>query len=196
MQLNQKYIQLFSDSLIPLLGFFYWDWSVYFIILFYFIDLLVSEIIMHLKSKSIQQNSDKTPLSKNWLFNGSLSLLIIVGILFLTHVGIYYHQTSIDFTTEIYNFWSYKELGIEQGYVLVPLVAVAAYMRYKMEFLVPKKFITSTHQSIWKPHLRINTLLLAGVVLGLTLLYFFVIPEFIILLAIVGLSSLVKYFLT
>ena len=48
-----KYVQLFTEALIPLLGFFMWDWGLYFILLFYFIDITTDEVFSHLKSKKI-----------------------------------------------------------------------------------------------------------------------------------------------
>lgn len=194
MQKKQQYIQLLSDSIIPLLGFFYWEWSIYFIVLFYFIDLLIGEIIMHLKSSSIQQKSSQKVDLKKWLLYGSMSFLLMVSVISLTHIGIRFHEKDIQFTKEIWSFWTYKELGIQQGYILIPLIGFAAYMRYKMEFLVPKKYLLVNHTSIWKPHLKTIVLLLTGVVLGSSLLYFVDIPDEVILLTIVVLTSAVKYF--
>jgi len=53
MRVNTKLIQLAGDALIPILGFFFWDWGLYFIVIFYLLDYIVSEILTHLKAKRI-----------------------------------------------------------------------------------------------------------------------------------------------
>ena len=55
MRINPKYIQLVGDAIIPILGFFFWDWNLYFILLFYFLDMLTKEVLLHLKSNKINQ---------------------------------------------------------------------------------------------------------------------------------------------
>ena len=55
MKLNPKIIQVAADAAIPLMGFFLWDWSLYFILLFYLLDLLASEIIAHLSARKIRE---------------------------------------------------------------------------------------------------------------------------------------------
>ena len=51
MKTNQAYIQLIGDAVIPLAGALFFDWSLYFILIFYCIDLFVAEVILHVKSK-------------------------------------------------------------------------------------------------------------------------------------------------
>ena len=55
MRVNQKYVQSFGDALIPILGYFFWNWNLYFIVLFYLLDLIASEVFMYFKSKKILQ---------------------------------------------------------------------------------------------------------------------------------------------
>ena len=49
-----KLIQTLGELLIPLLGYFFWNWSFYFIALFYFLDLLASTCILPLKINKIE----------------------------------------------------------------------------------------------------------------------------------------------
>ena len=53
MRIQPKYIQILGDAVIPLLGFFVWNWNIYFILLFYLLDLLVKEVVIHFKSNRI-----------------------------------------------------------------------------------------------------------------------------------------------
>ena len=120
MRINVKLIQLFGDALIPLLGFFWWGWSLYFIILFYLIDYLSNEIFRHIKSRKIV-TYQKVKNSK-WLYKGLISATLLLGSYVLIHFAMRTIHPDINFTKEIVKFWTYKDLGIEQGYILLPLI--------------------------------------------------------------------------
>jgi hypothetical protein len=94
MKLNRKHGLLLSEALIPVLGFFLWDWGLYFILLFYFFDVLAQEIIMHLKSKKIIVAQEFSNPS-SWIKLGALSALVVFGIISLIHVSMFYIDPAI-----------------------------------------------------------------------------------------------------
>ena len=100
---------------------------------------------------------------------------------------------SIDFWNEIINFWNYEEMGIKQGYILVPLVLFVAFQQYKMTFLMQAKFRTTSVQEIWKKHLHAIYILIGftGLVLGISL--FVTLPEVVYVLGIVLFTTLYKW---
>lgn len=188
MRVNQKYFQLFADALIPLLGFFWWNWGLYFIVLFYLIDYLSGEFFMHLKSnKRVQfQKSERT----QWFKKGIISFVLLVCSFFLIHLALKTILSDINFFEEIKAFWNYKDMGIEQGYVLLPLIAIVGYQRYKMEFVLPKLFQTNTLDQLWKPHLLSQLILIGFSALIIGISGFIVFQEIVYVLGIVILSSL------
>lgn len=167
MKINPKYIQLIGDAAIPLAGYFFWDWSLYFIILFYFIDVIASEVITHLKSKKIQDYQGGY-LKKKWINHGLLSGALFLLMLIAVHVALWLIEPGINFKSEVISFWTYTEMGIQQGYILVPLLAFASYQQYKMTFLMTAKFRTESIATIWK-HQMIGYFLaiIAAFVLGI-----------------------------
>ncbi len=190
MRVDPKYVQLASDALIPICGFFLWDWSLYFILLFYFIDMLTDEVILHLKSKKIvlsQQLSKST-----WMKYGIVSLILLLAALLIIHFSMLFIVEDINFWKEAINFWNYEELGIKQGVILIPLVFFVGFMQFRMEFLIPSRFKTAQLSDIWKKHITalISIITLAAVCLALE--QFFSIPELVYVLMIVALSSIYK----
>lgn len=185
MKINPFYIQLIGDAAIPLLGFFLWDWSLYFILLFYFIDLLMNEVFMHVKSSKIVACQGKAQ-KPSWISLGGMSLLTLLASITAIHGAMAYIDSGINFQEELISFWSYTEMGIQQGYILVPLIAFAGYQQYKMTFLMRAKYRTAQVKNIWKQHLRALILLLgsAGLALGLSL--FLILPELVYVLLIVA----------
>ena len=90
MRIKPKYIQLVSEALIPLLGFFLWEWSLYFILLFYFIDLFIDEVIMHVKSKKIESFHFNKLYKKQWVLFGILSSVLLFTVVALIQIALFY----------------------------------------------------------------------------------------------------------
>ena len=191
MKIKQAYIRLIGDAVIPLAGALFFDWSLYFILIFYCLDLVANEIILHLKSK---KTVEFRGIKKNrWLKRGLSSGVLFLAALLMIHLGVYFIQAGIDFKAELFAFMSYEELGIAQGYILVPIIAFSAYQMYKMDFLMPARFRTTSIDEIWRPHL-ISLLIIigfSGISIGVS--QFFVFPELVYTLCIVAISSAYQY---
>ena len=200
MRLNPKYIQLIGDAFIPVLGFFFWDWNLYFILLFYFLDMLTKEVLLHLKSKKIvnfqreQGFEDVENEKRAWFKKSLLSFLLLCSIVFLVQITMPFIQLNFNGTQEIIEFWSYKEMGIEQGFLLVPLVAFMGYSQYKMEFLVPAIYSKSKIETHWNPHLKAMTILLSFSALSFGLVHFYRFPEWLFVVLIVLVSSVYQLY--
>ncbi|MCJ8291141.1 MAG: hypothetical protein HRT58_15785 [Crocinitomicaceae bacterium] len=187
MKIKQAYIQLISDAIIPLAGALFFNWSLYFILIFYCIDLLALEVVLHLKSrKTIEFRGINR---KEWHQRGLKSAVLFLLSLLLIHFCVFFIQPGIDFQKELVEFMAYEEMGIQQGYILVPLIAFAAYQLYRMTFLMPARFRTITMDEIWNPHLVSLLIVIAfsGIVIGLSQLLVF--HELVYILGIVGFSS-------
>lgn len=192
MKINPKYIQLVGEALIPLTGFFFWDWGLYFILLFYLLDMLASEAIIHLKSrKSIEFYGTG---QKERVSYGIQSALLLVLSIISIHTALYFIQPGIDFKHEVIAFWTYEELGMQQGYLLAPLVAFGAYQHYKMTFLRQGKFRSLEHGDIWKSHLKAFLLIISACGIALGLSQVVELLEIVYVLGIVALSSAYQFF--
>lgn len=158
---RQLYIRLLSNLVIPVLGFWIWDWSLYFILLFYILDLLSNEVVLYLKIKKIKSIRKEPFLKVPSKIYGLVSTLFLILIIAQMNLGIALLYPGFDFQQEIWGFLSYKELGISQGLVLLPLIVMMTYSTYKMEFLIPKNYLRQEEKSVWKEHLKQHFLLLS-----------------------------------
>lgn len=170
MAINKRVVfQLVLEAVIPLAGFFLWNWSLYFIVLFYVLDLFSREIVTHFKAKKIWKhnggNGDES--KKKWITQGVLSLILLGFSLALIHFFFLLYQPDMDQIKEAKAFWMYKDLGIEQGYFLLPLVALTAFAQYRQEFIFTARYKTVQLKQIWSEHLRTRFALLAGIGLGI-----------------------------
>lgn len=189
MRIHPLFIKWAGEALIPLFGFFAWDWSLYFILLFFLLDVLANEALMHAKTLKIKRYSQKVSVRK-WCLYGALGALGLLVFSASVHLGMKYYHPVIDFRKEVVNFLSYTEMGIAQGYILFPLVAFAAYLSYKTEFIRPGRFRSEDYRAMWKQHLVQYLLLIAFSALVAVLASSFRFSEsivlFVILIGMIG----------
>jgi hypothetical protein len=201
MRLNPKFIQLFGDAFIPILGFFLWNWSLYFIIIFYFLDLLTKIVLLHIKAKKIIDFNSKTNIefSKSDQLksfkSGVISSLYFVFVIFIVQISMPFIYDDFNTMKELNHFFMYKDMGIEQGYVLIPLIAFMGYTQYKMDFLKQGLFARIRIQELWKPHIQAMLVLVSLCSIGFILVQFVRLPESFIVISIVLLSSSYQYYL-
>ncbi len=190
--MNQKTIQLFSEAFIPLLGFFLWDWGLYFILLFYIIDVFANELVIHLKSRKTTDYQIEESNKATWFKNSLISIFLIALMIILIHLVMWSIQPEINFLLEVKEFWNYTELGIKQGYVLLPLLFFVGYQQYRMQFLAGAKYRKTILRDLWKKHLQsfIVVIGFSGLVFGLS--QFFIFPEIVYVLGIVLFTTLYK----
>ena len=148
-------------------------------------DILAQEVIMHVKSKKIVKTQGASA-QQSWLISGVLSLLTMGVTISLIHVAMLFIDPSIDFVKQVQSFWTYEEMGIQQGYLLIPLVGFAAYSQYKTDFLMSRKNESAELSVEWKKHLRTLLIIIGFVSLVIGLSQVVVLAEMVYVLAIVG----------
>ena len=172
--IHLKVFQLLAEITIPLLGYFFWDWGFYFILLFFLLDYLVFVTFSFIKHRKIVEFRN-TPY-----FFPIKEVLYSFLILIFTFIFTFNAMPLIgpfDFESETWAFLSYTEMGIPQAFLLLPLLVYGGYAQYKMQFLINGSFTKITVTENWKMHFFF---LLIGVLSALTfyiLSSFFVFPE-------------------
>lgn len=140
------------EAFIPLIGFFWWSWSFAFIVFFVVLDLMVRELSLHLSARKINQTQGGS--KESWKKLGSFSSLLIfttaLGYLLLLAVL----QEGFSFSAEIWSFLTYTEMGIQQGWVLIPILILSVYASYKLEFLRFEFHKKVSQSSWWKPQIQ------------------------------------------
>lgn len=132
-------IQIVSELAIPLIGYFFWDWTLFFILIFYILENL---FLYYFRIETLRQV--KTVIFKSKVGTDYKQLLISFGFwiqeFILIHLFISTINTNLSIGHEWYNFIMYEELGIPQGIVLIPLMIFASRMKMKQDIpLILKK---------------------------------------------------------
>lgn len=183
---NQTLIQAIGEAVIPLAGFFFFEWDLYFILLFYCIDLLITEVFVFLKGKRIvkYQGKSSNTLVPFLVRNTVLILVLIV----LIHIAISFIQPNINFQQAFIDFIMYEEAGIPipQGLLLLPLVFLGNYQQYKIFYLLPAKYRVKQLKQVYR--LRTNALIISiiGAIVALLLSIAFALPQLIFLILLIS----------
>jgi hypothetical protein len=154
MRVSPAQIQWIGDLIIPILGFIFWDWSLYFILLFIFLDMSTKEVVMHAKAYYVDKLHPNGKV--NWLKKSVVNTVFFMSFLLLVHVAVLQVFPTLKFTSEWWRFWTYEDLGIQQGYVLLPLLAVSGYMQFKQSFVLPNMAAKLTMSELWSPQIKLN----------------------------------------
>lgn len=189
--IHLQVFQLLAEIAIPLLGYFLWDWGFYFILLFFLLDYLVFIVFTFIKHRKIVQHREVP------YFFPIKQMLYSAVILIFTLVFTYFALPLIgpfDFQAETWEFLSYKEMGIPQGLLLLPLLIYGGYAQYKMQFLMPRKFAVTSATENWKTHFFFLRIAGIAALIFFILSSFFVFPEIIYIgILLLGITA-VKWF--
>lgn len=183
-------IQTLLEALIPVIGYFEWGWDLSFILLFYLLDALLAFGIFLAKGNKRLKYSGNSTERTLFIKHGLLGFLLFSGAIAGIAVSITFLHPDLDWWKRIIHFLTYKEWGIQQGYVLVPLVVLNGVMVYRQQFLMTARYRVLEMPSITKPFLVQGLVLTgtAGILLGTTALVQF--PEEILIAAfILGTST-------
>lgn len=182
MTLKQSAIfQTVLEAALPLAGYFYWHWDTSFILLFYLLDWILFLAINSVKAKkrfAFSQLAIEKKQAIRTLLLGTAFLIITCFVVLLTMQLL---QPTFDFSERVIAFLSYNDMGIEQGYVLLPLLLLNGISVYKQQFIRPELFKYLTMGQLINESSKQGLLLLAcaGLFLGVAL--FVQLPEEILL---------------
>lgn len=183
------WLKIVSDSIIPLLGFFLWDWSLYFIVLFLCLDLISNELVYHLKFNFLRKVHNQS-FSKNSL----LSLPLVLVSLTIIQFSLLVLNSESNPLKELIEFLSYEDMGIAQGYILIPFIGLMAFQEMKL-FKMRKDIDTINIDTFIKIHIKKRAILLICTLVGLVLACAQP-PERMILILIILIMSVLQYLLS
>ena len=185
--------QTLLEALIPIIGYFEWGWDLSFILLFYLIDWLLAFGILIAKGRKRFSYSHNKPermlLIKQTVIGFMLLLIACLGIaqsLLFLNPGFNWMQRIVEFMT-------YEEMGIQQGYVLIPLIVLNGIMVYRQQFIMPARYRTMDMRQITQPFIHQGLILLgfSGALLGITAFISF--PEEVLIALLIGGTSAYRW---
>ena len=125
-----KKVEIFSaiigDAALPLLGFLFWDWGFYFIVLYFLFDIFIRALFLIKRVKLLPA------IDLNYRFS-LLGIFLTIIEICLLHLLVYFSLSPVSLFQELWLFLSYEELGIAQGIVLLPLLFLNEIIKIRNE---------------------------------------------------------------
>lgn len=132
--------QTLVEGLIPVLGYFYWNWDASFILLFFLIDWCLFWSLSLAKAKKRIQFSGSIAEKHLAVKHLTIAFLCILS----TSLAVFYLlpniHTHFAWKERIWAFLTYSDMGIQQGIILIPLMILSGYLAYKQQFLLPQLY--------------------------------------------------------
>lgn len=191
MQTKIKVFQVLSEALLPILGYFYWHWSFYDLLLFYLLDLIVASVFTFVKIKKIGLVQEQKSSLTGFI---SLLLLSYVTIIVLALLLIPTILPVFDFVLDTKRFLLLEDMGLPQGIFLLPLVFYAGYLQYKMKFLQSNLAQKITVLQVKKQHLQGLFSIIAFLGLSVGLVQFVTISELSAVFSLILLTAIYSFF--
>lgn len=178
---NAIIFQTCIEALLPILGYFYWNWDASFILMFYLIDWVLFWVLTLFKARKrigFSGNEAEKQVAVKHLAIAFLCILSTSLAVFFTLPGMHTH---FSWTERIWAFLSYSDMGIQQGFVLIPLMVLSGYLTYKQQFLLPQLFRKYPVSEFTKESVKQGIIL--SLAFGITLLVsrFVQIPDEVVL---------------
>lgn len=191
--MNQKrlvIVQAASEAVIPVIALFMLDWGTYFILLYYFLDLIISEVVVHFKIKKILRYRKGHSFYKTELKRATIiSLFAVIAFIILCHIALNRYDQTFYFYKEFIGFLQYKELGvpIPQWVLLVPILILASYQQYQLFFIQRGQFKVLLPQQLLEARLKQNVILVLLAAVCIPIIAFTQLDDLLlILLVIIG----------
>ena len=129
------YAPVIGNFIIMILAYHFLDWSIYFLFFYYLFDILFFDFFHWKKNQKINKilnninpQSRLFNLFKVLFFTCIIELLILIFLLKVSYV-------DQSFYNEFVSFWTYTEFGIQQGYVLLPILFLGSYLRIRQDLI-------------------------------------------------------------
>jgi hypothetical protein len=133
--MKQHQVTALGELIIPLMGYYLWNWDLHFILLFYYLDIIASFFLSIAKVRAVSLYRER-----KWILQTHLSTFLIwygfilIGLVLL-EVAMLTVYPGINLIDSLFRFITYEEWGIPQGVVLLPLIFLLNWQQYKLVFL-------------------------------------------------------------
>ena len=129
------YAPVIGNFILMILAYHFLDWSIYFLFFYYVFDILFFDFFQWRKNQKINKilNNINRPsllynLFKALFFTCIIELLFLFFLLKVTYANQSFYE-------EFISFWTYTELGVQQGYVLLPILFLGSYLRIRQDLM-------------------------------------------------------------
>ena len=175
--LRNPFVQQYAfEIVLPLIGFFFFDWSLIVIAVFYLMDQVGSESAFFRRLTRVAAEKNTRTIR---IFTWSLIAFLAIFSMqcaFLWLIGFNLIQPDQPFTSGLITFMK------EEGWFLFPLVIFMYHIKDQFTFYMPRRYLQYNPMKMQQYRMVLNFAILVLVVVGILLLKIVVMPEAVILI--------------
>lgn len=124
MKKAQLISEIIGDFMLPLLGYLFWSWDLYFILLYIIFDLSIRLFFVVYRPESRQLSLLVRPF------------IFYLSFLILGHFYMVLSEPTWRFATAFSEFFWYADFYIPQGFILLPILIYTELSRQRMELMI------------------------------------------------------------
>ena len=161
-RLRNPFVQQYLlEILLPLIGYFFFDWTLVIIAAFYVIDQVASEISFLRKLKAISKSENRSAL--NLLLISVMLFLLLLSLEFTFLRGYFVKPIDAGFDGPVAELTTFAK---EELWLLFPLVLFMYYVKDQFTFFAPRRFLKKESTSFFRWHWIENAIILVLVFAG------------------------------
>lgn len=166
---NPLFANIILENIFPILGFFLWNWNLYYIFLFYFLDFIASEFSFGVKLWHIIRKPGyyhgydpkfRSTFLKLFFVQFPIFLAVFAGAAYLSTLTADIVMDNLNWQKELQKFF-------ENEYIFVVAIFFAQFLYVRLTFLIPRRFVGLKEHEFFKR----NLIGLAITILGIAGLY-------------------------
>jgi len=162
-RLRNPFVQQYAiEILFPILGFYFFDWSLFIIGVFYLVDQLSAELVYFRRLWWINKYSPK-PKSKFFVLESVLSFGVLYGVQLVVLMTLWQWKVAdgnLDLDMGLME--EFIQFSIDELWFLFPMVVIIYHLKDTFTFYMPRRYLSfHLRRTINFRHL-LNVLILAG----------------------------------
>ncbi len=174
---NPKIQQYGLEIIFPIAGYFFWDWTVLLIVVFYLLDYLASHVMFTRRLLTIQKYKNE---KANWVMPSSILIFIaLYGLVLFVLNSAFDHLSNSNHITELITF------AKDELWFLFPVILLSYFMMDKMFFYMPRRFMNHKVKKYFFKNVMANSIATVLIVAAVFLLTLFQPHDLVIIFSII-----------
>lgn len=185
---NPKVQQYALEVIFPIAGYFFWDWNLLIIVVFYLLDYLASHILFTRRLLFIKNYKNEKLF---WLIPSSIIIFVsLFGLVLFFLDKVFdkmYFENADGYISELIIFTK------DELWFLFPVILLSYYMMDKMFFYMPRRFVNHKSKAYFVKNVIANSIATIIILIAALVLINFVISDLVIIFSIIGVKLLFDF---
>ncbi len=148
-RLRNPFVQQYLlEILLPIVGYYFFDWSLFIIACFYLVDQIGSEYSFDRKLIAICRSENKSALRYNLI---SICFFLILVSLEIVMLFNYFGGSNLETEQKMMN--EFTLFAKEELWILVPLIILMYHLKDQFTFFMPRRYLQKDSKKFFFGHL-------------------------------------------